>query len=428
MPRLPYLGFLGRQPRARRLLGDRSGGREPEEESRGAKGAKQAGTFHLRPPIVCGQFNCFPRVPWVEVSLVRNFFKYTAMLMGMSSTTSEVPSLPRCHPLRAPLYNSIRGCPPRALPPSQTQAVLGRRRFGPLFTSYWDMSRRIRFIPEEGALVEVTCRTLHSRLLLRPSPRLNQIIIGTLARVKHRHGVRRCFFVCASNHLPLLLGVDDAKQRSSFMGAFSSKLAREVGRLTGWRQKIFSRRYQAIVVSEEEAAQIERLRYGLAHGCKEDLVERPRDWPGVHAVRALLEGEILEGLWFDRTQEYAARRRGETFDPLQYATREILELDPLPCWKHLTEEQRRERTASLVADIEAEAAVRRKSAGIRPRGPAAVLAQNPLRRPLKTKKSPAPAFHAASQAVRRELRDAYGWFVGAVPQPAEEPRAGGPPA
>jgi hypothetical protein len=31
-------------------------------------------------------------------------------------------------------------------------------------------------------------------------------------------------------------------------------------------------------------------------GAKEDLVERPRDWPGVHAVLALVEGEILEGL------------------------------------------------------------------------------------------------------------------------------------
>jgi hypothetical protein len=34
------------------------------------------------------------------------------------------------------------------------------------------------------------------------------------------------------------------------------------------------------------------------------LVDRPREWPGVHTVRALLEGEILEGLWFDRTKEY----------------------------------------------------------------------------------------------------------------------------
>ena len=208
------------------------------------------------------------------------------------------------------------------------------------------------------------------------------------------------------------------------MGDFSSKLAREVGRLTGWKQKIFSRRYQAIVVSGEEEAQIARLRYGLAHGAKEDLVERPREWPGVHAVRALLEGEILEGLWFDRTQEYLARRRGETFDRLQYATREVLELDPLPCWKHLPEAERHRRTAALVEDIEAEAAVRRKRTGAKPLGPAAVLAQDPLRQPKKTKKSPAPAFHAASKAVRRELWNAYSLFVAAYREAAEKLRAG----
>ncbi len=208
------------------------------------------------------------------------------------------------------------------------------------------------------------------------------------------------------------------------MGDFSSKLAREVGRLTGWRQKIFSRRYQAIVVSEEEGAQIERLRYGLAHGAKEDLVERPRDWPGVHAVRALLEGEILEGLWFDRTQEYLARRRGETFDRLQFATREILELDPLPCWKHVPEEERRRRIATLVEGIELEAAARRKRTGVKPLGPAAVLAQDPLRQPKKTKKSPAPAFHVASKAVRRELWNAYALFVAAYRDAAGKLKAG----
>ena len=51
--------------------------------------------------------------------------------------------------------------------------------------------------------------------------------------------------------------------------------------------------------------------------------------------------------------------------------------------------------------IEAETAARRKRTGIKPLGPAAVLAQDPLRQPKKTKKSPAPAFHAASKAVRR---------------------------
>jgi hypothetical protein len=138
----------------------------------------------------------------------------------------------------------------------------------------------------------------------------------------------------------------------------------------------------------------------------------------------LLEGEALEGLWFDRTQEYLARRRGKKFDPLEYATREVLELDPLPCWKHLTEEQRRARIAALVEDIETEAAARRKRTGAKPLGVAAVLAQNPLRRPKKTKKSPAPAFHAASKIVRRELWNAYSWFVAAYRDAAEKLRAG----
>lgn len=86
------------------------------------------------------------------------------------------------------------------------------------------------------------------------------------------------------------------------------------------------------MISGEEAAQIERMKYVLSHGVKKDLVERAREWPGVHAVRALTEGTVLEGYWFDRTQEYAARRRGKDYSRLEFATREILALDPLPCW------------------------------------------------------------------------------------------------
>jgi hypothetical protein len=39
------------------------------------------------------------------------------------------------------------------------------------------MSRHLRFIPEGGALVEVTSRTIQGRLLLCPSPKLNDIIL-----------------------------------------------------------------------------------------------------------------------------------------------------------------------------------------------------------------------------------------------------------
>ncbi len=225
--------------------------------------------------------------------------------------------------------------------------------------------RRLRYVPEGGALVEVTCRTLQSRFLLRPNQAVNDIGVGVLDRAQRKYPIAVCAFVFTSNHFHLLLDVDDALQLSRFMSYVNSNLARKIGRLVGWRDKIWSRRYQAIVISSEAAAQTERLRYILAHGVKEGLVERVTDWPGVHCVRALLAGETLEGYWHDGTQEYAARRRGEDLDPMSYAS----------------------------------------------------LAK-------KSKKSPAPLFHATSKLVRRELYEMYAWFLGAFREASEKLRRG----
>jgi hypothetical protein len=123
------------------------------------------------------------------------------------------------------------------------------------------MPRSIRFIQEEGALVEVTDRTVQARFLLVPSPQLNEILLGVLG---------------LSSHLHLLVRVDDALQLSTFMGYFASNLAREIARLTGWTEKIWARRYQAITARhvdwvhrepntirrEEAQATVLRLRSG----------------------------------------------------------------------------------------------------------------------------------------------------------------------
>ena len=170
-----------------------------------------------------------------------------------------------------------------------------------------------------------------------------------------------------TNHVHALLWVDDALQLATFMGYFASNLAREIARLTGWTDKIWARRYQAIVISDEEAAQTARFEYLLANGVKEGLVEHVRDWPGVHCVRNLLDGEPLEGLWFDRTKEYSARNRGKTISPGQFATTETVTLSPLPCWEHLSPEQIRARIDAIVQRIEETAA--QGSRGERIRGP-----------------------------------------------------------
>jgi hypothetical protein len=231
-------------------------------------------------------------------------------------------------------------------------------------------------------------------------------------------------WVVASSHYHLLLDVDDAQTLSRFMCYVNSNIAREVGRLHDWGDHIWSRRYQSIVVSNEEATQIARLSYVLAHGVKENLVERVAQWPGVHCGKALVEGTALEGWWFDRTKEYAAKRRGENFDRFKYARRETLTLDPLPWWRHLSPERRRERAAELVAAIEAEAAAKRTATQIPALGAEAVRRQRPHDRTNRPKKSPAPLFHVAAKAMRKEMWEAYAWFVGAFRQAAEKLKAG----
>jgi hypothetical protein len=183
-------------------------------------------------------------------------------------------------------------------------------------------------------------------------------------------------------------------------------------------------RYQAILVSEEEAAQVDRLSYLLSHGAKENLVARPQDWPGVHCVDALLSGLALEGTWFDRTKEYAARQRGEDVPLDRFATREILELDPLPCWRGLLPEQYRQRIGGLIDAIIETAAARRKESGREPTGAAAIRSQNPLSQPARTKRSPAPLVHAASKRVREEIYRTYALFVAAFREAAEHLKAG----
>jgi hypothetical protein len=98
----------------------------------------------------------------------------------------------------------------------------------------------------------------------------------TLARFQQRYQMRICGLIYFSNHCHLLLRPRSVKQLAAFMRDVNSKIAREAGRLHGWREKIWSRRYTDIVISHEPETQIARLHYLLEQGCKEGLVASPR--------------------------------------------------------------------------------------------------------------------------------------------------------
>jgi putative transposase len=287
------------------------------------------------------------------------------------------------------------------------------------------MPRPYRYVPESQPLLSITNRTLQGRFLLRPGAAFNDVLLGSLGRAQRRYRILIFAVAVMSNHFHLLLWAEDAEKLARFMQYFQSKLAKEVNRLTGWSGPVFEQRYHMTVVTDEDRAQIERLRYVLSQGVKENLVEHVRDWPGVHSGAALLNDEPLVGHWFDRTREYAARNQREGAGRSQFASEETVVLSQLPCWAHLSPSAYRKRIQALVDDIEAEAARTRKSSGEKVLGVAAILAQDPQHRPASVDRSPVPRVHAATKAARKLFYEAYAIFVSAFQAAAEALRRGG---
>lgn len=260
-------------------------------------------------------------------------------------------------------------------------------------------------------MVEVTSRAIHSRYLLRPSPLLREITLGILGRAQRLHSVTLHGFVFLSTHYHLLLTVDDAQQLARFVGYLNSNLAREVGRLHQWPERIWGRRYEAIVVSDEEEAQVGRLHYLLQQGCKEGLVGDPCEWPGATSVPAMLDGRQLTGTWFDRTAEWRANRGHGTSQTFPQQERVLL--SPLPAWASVPEVDYRRRVRSLVDAIRTDSAARVRATRRPPLGVDGVLRQDPHQAAADRARTPAPLVHAASREAFLAFRQAFGAFVAA---------------
>jgi hypothetical protein len=223
-----------------------------------------------------------------------------------------------------------------------------------------------------------------------------------------------------------LLGVDHAAQLAAFMQHALANIAKEVGRHHRWRGPFWSRRYRSIVVADTDS-QVARLRYVLCQGLKEGLVDRAERWPGVSSVKATTKGTRLLGVWFDRTAQFEARRRGAEPDRLHTEQIYELRLSHVPALGHLPAAEYRR----YIADI-----IRKEEEVVRPDraelgkasvlGERRILAQDPHEGPTRSDRSPAPLVHATSFTARGALRAAYRAFVDAFRAAAGCLRAGLP--
>jgi REP element-mobilizing transposase RayT len=274
---------------------------------------------------------------------------------------------------------------------------------------------------EPGRPYFITNRTLQGRPFLTPSPLVNNLIGGVLARALKLYNVALYAFHFASNHFHLMASVEHGAVLSDFIGYLESNIARIVGPHLDWRGPFWERRFSAEPILDDDAL-IGRLSYTIAQGAKDDLVSVAELWPGLTCIPELIHGHKRCFPWYDRSARCEARRRGEPVDDQTFASFETIVLAPLPCWADKSDEER----AALAARVLKEA----NEAASEARGPKpvlgvkAILAQDPLSVPRHVKRSPRPLCHSSTVEGFVAFKRLYRDFVAAFREASAAFRAG----
>lgn len=248
------------------------------------------------------------------------------------------------------------------------------------------MAPPLRFIRPK-TMYEVVVRTVDGRLLLRPDAAFTKRLLGAIGHALSYYAVALHAFVFLSNHGHVMATSETGESFVRFFQMLNRNIAEAVRSLRGWSGQVLVR-YRPIPILDDLAA-LRRLRYLLSNSVKEGLVAHPLEWPGASTARALQTGEPIETDWPVRTR---GRRRSDARE----LERNVIQLEPLPCWAQLSPDERRKRVTTLMDDVAEEARVLR---GGRPAlGIEALLAANP-ETPIDLEWEPAPVAHFSDKAT-----------------------------
>lgn len=143
-----------------------------------------------------------------------------------------------------------------------------------------------------GRTYMITRRCTQRQFLLRPDPATNNAFIYCLAVAAQRSGVLPIFTAVESNHHHTGI-YDPLGTYPDFLEHFHKLLAKCMNSLRGRWENFWSSEQTSVLRLVDPADVLDKMVYALTNPCKDNLVARVADWPGVNSYEPMLAGNAL---------------------------------------------------------------------------------------------------------------------------------------
>jgi hypothetical protein len=165
-----------------------------------------------------------------------------------------------------------------------------------------------RTIQHPDAVYVVSNRTIEGKAFMRPDRQVNAIIERTLAWAVDKHCIELFGFLFEADQFAMVLSAPHLN-REKFMQDFQSVVGRELKDYIGRTEKGFwAGPYDDELVLDEVSVAEEVVEI-LCGPCKLELVDHPRDWPGVSSWRLHEHGSSIFRQREDRRRFWELRQK-----------------------------------------------------------------------------------------------------------------------
>lgn len=274
------------------------------------------------------------------------------------------------------------------------------------------MPQQIRLLnPEKHHLTG--SRTYQERLLMLPTPEIERIIGGVVARYQELFQVDIFDLNFLSNHSHMLARAPKGNLWKFQMNV-KREIARRVNRHLGRRGSLWGTRYSSFEVLDAEADGLQALLYITTNAVNHGLVDHPKNWPGLNGYWQLLTGKERKFKYTHWTAYNRARfLAGANRDSVRiedYQTEHTLKLTPLPQLAGMSQKERRRFLERKIEERVEEIREKRQLEGKGFLGRKNVLAQHPESRGKSTKRTRKPCCYTKNSAALSDYKDYY-WGI-----------------